>query len=69
LKVVPLQKGIKNPDSSPVTKSWERNDRDCDAKVQKTWNIANHFNPHYYAPALCSHPQEAGGFFFQSVSA
>lgn len=23
----------KNPDSSPVTESWERNDRDCTANI------------------------------------
>lgn len=40
---VPLQLDIKKPDSSPVTESWERNARDCNAKVQKIWNITRIF--------------------------
>ena len=30
-----LFKKYKNPDSSPVTESWERNARDCIAKLRK----------------------------------
>lgn len=33
----------KNPDSSPVTESWERNARDCIAKVHIIWNITKIF--------------------------
>ena len=29
----------KKPDSSPVTESWERNARDCIAKVHTIWNM------------------------------
>ena len=36
-----LFKKYKNPDSSPVTESWERNARDCTAKLRKIWNTTN----------------------------
>ena len=34
----------KNPDSSPASDIWERNDRDCTAKVQKIWNTTSNFS-------------------------
>ena len=36
-----FSKKHKNPDSSPVTESWERNARDCIAKLRKIWDATN----------------------------
>lgn len=41
--IVSLLTRIKKTDSSPVTESWERNARDCTAKVHKIWNITKNF--------------------------
>ena len=40
---IPLRKDIKNPDSSPVTESWERNARDCTRKSIYKWNMTKIF--------------------------
>jgi hypothetical protein len=42
-KITFAKRQKKNPDSSPVTESWERNARDCTAKVYKIWNITKNF--------------------------